>query len=124
MILGYGIDLVYIPRLERSCLHWGARFVSRIFTPSEMEYCYRQRLPYNHFSGRFAAKEAFIKAVGGLKTTRWTEMEVLPQAKGAPKMIVHGETAQLLSDRQVRSIFLSISHDHNYSVAMVYLSAH
>jgi holo-[acyl-carrier protein] synthase len=122
-MLGCGVDLVYIPRMERACRQWGDRFISRVFTPQERNYCYRQKTPYHHLSGRFAAKEALIKAMGGFKVTRWAEMEVLPKVEGAPpEMVVHGETAAILKDRGVGRIFLSISHDHHYSVATVYLT--
>jgi holo-[acyl-carrier protein] synthase len=117
------VDLVYIPRMERVCRQWGDHFLSRVFTPQERSYCYRQRMPYRHFSGRFAAKEALIKAIGGFKITRWVEMEVLSKAEGAPpEMVVHGETAAILKDRGVSGVFLSISHDQNYSVATVCLT--
>lgn len=120
-MLGCGIDMMYIPRLEQSCLRWGDRFLERIFTAQEREYCSRQRRPYIHFSGRFSAKEALIKAIGGFHTTRWSEMEVLPNPLGAPEMILHGETAAYLHERGVERILLSISHDHHYCVAMVCL---
>ncbi|HET6371109.1 MAG TPA: holo-ACP synthase [Nitrospiria bacterium] len=122
-MLGCGVDLVYVPRMERACRQWGDHFLSRVFTAQEKSYCYRQRMPYRHLSGRFAAKEALIKAMGGFKITRWVEMEVLSRAEGAPpEMVVHGETATVLKERGVNKILLSISHDHNYSVATVCLT--
>jgi len=123
MILGCGIDLVYIPRMEQVCQRWGERFLSRVFTSIEQDYCYRHGSPFRHLSGRFAAKEALIKAMGGEEPARWTEMEVVLRPEGAPEMRVHGRTEQALRERGVDRVFLSISHDHHYSVAMVCLSA-
>jgi holo-[acyl-carrier protein] synthase len=121
VMIGCGVDLVFIPRMEQTCQRFGERFLSRVFTAEERRYCEHQRLPYSHFSGRFAAKEALIKAMGGFKITRWTEIEILRGTEGAPKMILHGQTAAVLSDRGVEKILLSISHDRDYCVAVVCL---
>jgi holo-[acyl-carrier protein] synthase len=121
MIIGIGIDLVKIDRIDKAGTHEG--FLERLFTDREREYCTRQKFPAQHFAARFAAKEAVLKAIGtgwsaGIK---WTDMEVLHGEGGGPIVNVTGRVKDLLDLKGVKQIFLSYSHDGGFAVAQVVL---
>ncbi len=122
MIVGIGIDLVKIDRIDKAGkAHSG--FLERVFTEREREYCSRQKYPAQHFAGRFAAKEAVLKAIGtgwsaGVK---WTDMEVLHGDGGGPVVNVSGRVKDLMDLKGVKQILLSYSHDEGYAVAQVVL---
>ena len=117
-IRGIGTDIIEISRLEKAIQRYGARFLDRLFTPKEQLYCYRYRDSSRHFAGRFAAKEAAVKALGtGInKNISWLDIEILNDAYGRPILS--------LSDKlklQVGSLTLhvSISHCQAYATAFV-----
>ena len=122
MIVGIGIDLVKIDRIDKAGKdHPG--FLERVFTEREREYCARQKYPAQHYAGRFAAKEAVLKAIGtgwsaGVK---WTDIEVLHGEGGGPIVNLSGRVKDLMDLRGVKQVFLSYSHDEGYAVAQVVL---
>jgi holo-[acyl-carrier protein] synthase len=121
MIVGIGIDLVKISRIDKAGNHGG--FLERVFTEREREYCSKQKFSAQHYAGRFAAKEALLKAIGtgwsaGVK---WTDMEVLHGEGGGPIVNVSGRVKDLMDLKGVKQIFLSYSHDEGYAVAQVVL---
>jgi holo-[acyl-carrier protein] synthase len=123
MIYGVGIDLVSIRRIERSINRWSDRFVQRVFTPDEAKVCYQKSFPPSAFALRFAAKEAFSKALGlgmtnGLK---WREIEVYNQPSGRPDLKLHGTSFKLCRRKGITGIHLSLSDEGEYGVAMVVL---
>lgn len=122
MIIGIGIDLVKIDRIEKAGT---ARpgFLERVFTEREREYCNRQKYPAQHYAGRFAAKEALLKAFGtgwsaGMK---WTDIEVLHGEGGGPIVNIFGRVKDLADIKGVSQILLSYSHDEGYAVAQAIL---
>jgi len=115
MILGTGIDLVFVPRLERSGRRWGPRFLDRIFTEAEQADCLRRRNPWPALAARFAAKEAFYKAAD-LDRLHWKDVEVVRSPDGAPQLRLHGG-ARDLHGRHI--LHVSLSHDGDYAVAQV-----
>ena len=123
MIYGVGVDLVKIPRIKEAVKRWDRRFLNRIFTPIEQEYSYRQKQPFLHLAGRFAVKEAVLKALGtGLSSgIRWVEIEVVNQPSGKPEVRVSGKVKTLMRQRGVKEIYVSISHDTDYSVGQAVL---
>ena len=123
MIYGIGIDMVRIPRMERAIERWGERFLERIFTPSEIEGCKRRVRAAPCFSLRFAAKEAFSKAIGlgftdGLAMR---QIEVVRDRSGPPSLDLHGRAAELRDLRGIKKSFLSLSDEGDYAVAVVVL---
>ena len=85
MIRGTGIDLIEIERIERIITRRGEKFLSRVFTPGEIEYSYRSGRPARHLAARFAAKEAVLKALGtGLRQVSWTDIEIQRDELGKP----------------------------------------
>lgn len=123
IVVGIGVDLVKISRIEEMIDRWGARFLNRVFTPIEQAYCLRRKSPHIHLSARFAVKEATLKALGtGLRMgTRWTEIETVNNPAGKPEVKVSGRTRELAEAKNVLEILTSITHDHDYSIAQVVL---
>ena len=98
MIYGIGVDLVKVARIERVLARYGDRFLARVFTEREIAYCRGKSWAAAGFAMRFAAKEAFSKALGvGLRKggIRWREVEVIPNPLGKPEIFVSGRAAQL-----------------------------
>ncbi|HIE64288.1 MAG: holo-ACP synthase [Nitrospira sp.] len=122
-IVGIGIDLVKISRLEEITQRWGDRFLNRVFTPSERDYCLQHKRPHIHFSARFAVKEAALKALGtGLREgIRWKDVETVNDPNGKPELRMYGKTRRLAEAQKVSKVFTSMTHDHDYAIAQVIL---
>jgi holo-[acyl-carrier protein] synthase len=123
MIYGIGVDIVNIGRMERVIEKWGDRFIQRVFTPAEMDLCLSRPSPIPAFSMRFAAKEAFSKAMGtGMKKgVRWRDIEVFHYPGGRPGLRLHGRSSERCSEENITGFHLSMSDDGGYGVAMVIL---
>jgi holo-[acyl-carrier protein] synthase len=125
VIYGIGVDLVRVDRLARVLARYGERFLKRVFTDREIAYCQgRAKQGVYQFAQRFAAKEAFSKALGvGLREggIRWREVEVLPDSRGKPLIQVTGRAEQLCKEMGLRGLHLSLTDEGNYAVAMVVL---
>ncbi len=118
--LAVGVDIIKVARIARAVERWGERFLRRVYTPAEVAYC-RGRVP--ELAVRFAAKEAASKALGvgiwGRLGIRWTEAEVRPDPLGKPELLLHGRAASLARDQGLVHWAISLSHSHDYAVAMV-----
>jgi holo-[acyl-carrier protein] synthase len=125
MIYGTGIDIVDISRFERFVAEDNVPLFQRLFTVGEIEYCAAKRKSAQHYALRFAAKEAFLKALGtGLREgLSWQDMEVVHDHYGKPELKLYGGAEQLFMSRSLKSCFLSLSHDGNCAVASVILEA-
>ncbi|MDP6418817.1 MAG: holo-ACP synthase [Candidatus Krumholzibacteria bacterium] len=126
MILGTGIDLASPSRLQEAHARRGPSLLQRLFTPAEIADCQRHRNPWPGFAARFAAKEAFLKALGtGLrKGLAWKQMEVRKDDLGRPYLHCTGTAAELLQDLGARKIHLSLSHLEDLGIAQVVLEGH
>jgi holo-[acyl-carrier protein] synthase len=123
MVVGIGIDLVKSDRIKEVAQKWGKRFLTRVFTALEQDYCFSKKQPYLHLAGRFAIKEAVFKAIGtgwsgGVK---WTDIEVYNEPTGQPRVRVYGKVKTWMDSHGVTAIQASISHDTEYSVGQVVL---
>lgn len=116
MIVGIGVDLVDIPRFERS-VQRTPRLLERLFAPAE-----RTRAPRS-LAARYAAKEALIKALGGSEGVYWTEIEVTPEPSGRPVFTLSGSTAAVVAARGITALHLSMTHDAGVAVAYVIAEA-
>lgn len=123
MILGSGIDLVEISRIERSVDRFGDRFLGRVYTPGEKAYCLSKRNSAESLAARFAAKEAGAKALGtGISNgVNWLEIEVVREPGGRPGLILHGRARQIADRMGVRRASLSLTHTADLAVAHVVL---
>lgn len=118
-ILGHGVDLVSISRL-RSALG-SEHFEKRVFTAQEIHYCRSKKDPFPHFAARFAAKEAYGKAMGlGLGASGdLLEVEVVLKESGAPEIQLHGRAKELFQQTGAQRLFLSLSHEADSALASV-----
>jgi len=122
MIVGLGIDIAEIKRLDTSIERYGDRLLQRLFSPQEMAYCQNYRYPAQHFAGKFAVKEAFMKAV----TTGWgpvafRDIEVLNRHTGAPYLCAYGKALEITQQLGVTQIHVSVSHSAGVAVGLVIL---
>lgn len=122
MIEGLGIDNVDIPRMEK-ILSKDNLFRNRVFTPGEIEYCQKQASPAKSYAARFAAKEAFAKALGTGFTGNldFPQIEVCSDELGKPFLNLTGEAANLVKDRRITNIHLSLTHSDMLASAVVIL---
>jgi holo-[acyl-carrier protein] synthase len=123
MIIGSGIDLVEIGRIQQSMDRYGARFLDRVYTRAEQAYCRRKRKSAESFAARFAAKEAGAKALGtGISFgVSWLEIEVVREQSGRPNLQFHGRAAQIAARLGVVRAALSITHTASLAMASVLL---
>ena len=112
-----GVDIIEIHRIKLTIERWGARFLNRIYTKGELDYC---RSRTSSLAARFAAKEAAMKALGtGIRGIGWRDVEVVRPRGKPPALYLHGRAAQRVKAMGVQSLALSISHSHDYAVAVV-----
>ena len=123
MIFGIGIDTIEVPRIENTIAEYGDQFLNRIFTIDEIAYCNWRKFSAEHFAARFAAKEAFAKAIGtGIRRGFiWKEVEVQKEYSGQPIIRLHGSmtgnVAKIIgADYQIQ---VSLSHTKNMAEAMI-----
>jgi holo-[acyl-carrier protein] synthase len=123
MIFGVGIDLVNIQRLETVLQKWGDRFVKRVFTEQEAEFCLKRARPASSFALRFAAKEAFSKAIGlGMRRgIRWQDIEVFHHPGGRPGLRLQGRCSEICREKHITHFHLSLSDEGRYGMAVVVL---
>ena len=123
MIYGIGIDIVKVKRMRDIVEKWGRRFLKRVFTESEISYCYGKKEPYLSLAVRFAAKEALIKAIGSAVPVSLTDVEVVNVETGNPFIKVNGKLEDFFKEKFIRQAHLSLSHEHEYGVACVILES-
>jgi holo-[acyl-carrier protein] synthase len=123
MILGTGIDIIEVGRIQASHERFGERFVNRILKPAEIAYCLAHKRPAPFLAARFAAKEAISKAFGtGIGAQLgWQDMEVGRKESGEPFVILHEGGQRLMAARGGRIVHLSLSHTDNYAAAVAIL---
>jgi holo-[acyl-carrier protein] synthase len=120
MILGIGMDIVKVERMERAIARHGDHFRNRVFTAGEREYCERHVLPWQSYAARFAVKEAVFKALGrGWSACGgYPSVEVVRDEHGKPGVILHGKAAEFAERLGVSRVFVTITHDAGISAAV------
>ena len=112
-----GVDLIEIARIKRVLDDFGERFLHRVYTEGERER-YRNRV--NELAARFAAKEATSKALGtGIRGIRWREMEILPNRRGKPVLVLHGRAAERAAELGLTDFSVSLTHSRTDAMAIV-----
>lgn len=115
---GIGTDIVDIDRIKRIIETKGERFLKRVFTGSELDYCLARVNPYPCLAARFAAKEAVLKSLGtGLAGCRWTDVEIARTGSSAPEALLTGNARRYAEGRGISRVLVSISHDRGAAVA-------
>lgn len=119
MIAGIGTDIVEILRIGQMIERHGEHFLTRVFTDDEIQYCQRRRESYQHFAGRWAAKEAVMKVLGTgfVRGISWREIEVCAHTSGKPTVALYGGTREFARSRGVGDMLISISHCREYATA-------
>jgi len=123
VIVGIGIDVVEIERLRGVLERQRDRFLRRVFTPGEQEYCSRHRDPVPHYAVRFAAKEGLFKALGTgwAGGVSWLDVEVSRKGGGAPTLALSGTAKNVARELGAQKIHISLSHSVQSAVAVVIL---
>jgi holo-[acyl-carrier protein] synthase len=125
LILGSGIDIIEVRRVEAAHKKFGDRFIKRILHPSELAYCLSHKSPGPFLAARFAGKEAISKAFGtGIgRQLGWQDMEICRKDSGEPYVVLHGKGKTLLRERGGRIVHLSLSHTAQHATAMAILES-
>ena len=123
MIVGLGIDIAEVDRIERAIRRYGQRFLQRVFTPAEIDYCQSKANVFERFAGRFAAKEAAMKAIGtGWKRgVKWRDFEVVREPSGRPVIRFSGVAAGFAEHLGMKRALVSITHTSAQAIAQVIL---
>jgi holo-[acyl-carrier protein] synthase len=121
MIVGLGLDIAEIDRIEAAISRHGAPFLERLFTPAEVAYCERHKNRFERYAARFAAKEAAMKALGTgwSRGVRWRDIEVAREPSGKPTLRLAGVAREIADGLGVKNISLSITHSGNLALAQV-----
>lgn len=121
MIVGLGTDIVEIDRIAAMIERHGDAFVDRIFTPAERDYCDSKKNAAQHFAGRWAGKEAAMKALGTgfVPGIRWHDFEILPEKSGAPILSLSGGAAERANTMGMTRWHVTMSHGKAYATATV-----
>lgn len=121
MILGLGTDVVEVARFAEAMQRRGERFIERLFTETERAHCAGRP---ERLAARFAAKEAVLKALGtGLSGCRWVHVDIVPEASGAPRVVLSGGALETARRMGVTDIHLSISHTRSTAMALAVLES-
>ena len=121
MIVGMGVDIAEVERVRAAIARHGEPFLRRLFTQKEREYCEQFRNKYERYAGRFAAKEAGMKALGTgwRRGVRWVDFEVVREKGGRPSLKLAGEAEKIAKQIGVKHIALSITHTEEQALAEV-----
>jgi len=125
MIVGIGIDLIEVKRIRDAIERYGDRFIRRIFTPVEVEYCSSKKNFALHYAGRFAAKEAAFKAMerGWGGDLSWKDIQIHNEPSGAPHLTFYGKALERVQELRFTKAFVSISHIEEHATAIVVIES-
>lgn len=115
-----GIDIIEIPRIEMAVARYGEKFLRRVLTEKEIQYCYSKANPFESIAARFACKEALAKALGSgiSKKFHWQSVEILRDKRGKPKI----KFRQKVKGLSAKKVSVSMSHTHQHAVAIAIIS--
>lgn len=121
MIIGMGVDIAEVHRIRAAIERYGETFLRRVYTPDERQYCEQFRNKYERYAGRFAAKEAAMKALGTgwRRGVRWVDFEVVREKGGRPTVKLDGAAKKIAEELGVKRIALSITHTEAQALAQV-----
>jgi holo-[acyl-carrier protein] synthase len=124
-VIGIGIDLVEVERIQHSLDRFGERFLLRVFTEGEIKYSMSMKFPARHLAARFAGKEAVAKAFGtGIgKTMGWRNIDICKRPTGEPFLVFSGPGRELAAKRGVTSALITLTHTDHHAMACVVLES-
>lgn len=120
-LIGIGTDIIEVARIGEMIEKHDELFLRRVYTPLEIEYCGGRKSALQHYAGRWAAKEAALKALGTgwSRGIKWTDMEVSNLMGGKPELRIHGVASEIATEMGIQEMQISISHCQSYAVAYV-----
>ncbi len=120
-LIGIGTDIIEVARIGEMIEKHDELFLRRVYTPLEIEYCGGRKSALQHYAGRWAAKEAALKALGTgwSRGIKWTDMEVSNLMGGKPELRIHGVASDIAEEMGIQEMQISISHCQSYAVAYV-----
>jgi holo-[acyl-carrier protein] synthase len=120
-IVGTGIDIVECLRIAQMIEKHGELFITRVYTDAEIEYCSARKMATQHYAGRWAAKEAVLKALGTgwRRGIGWRDIEIRNDRRGAPTVQLRGGARDVMDQAGIRRLHVSISHCRSFAVAYV-----
>ncbi len=118
-VLGIGTDIIECLRIAKMIERHGELFLTRVYTPHEIEYCTARKAATQHYAGRFAAKEAVLKALGTgwTRGIQWRDIEVRNEMGGKPTIVLSGAAAELCEKNGITEMLISISHCRTHATA-------
>jgi len=119
VIYGIGVDIVKIERIRKVIERQSQKFLARVFTKHEIDFCYKRSDPYQSFAARFAAKEALLKSVGKGILNPLLDIEIRNIDTGKPYIHLYGKLERFFSENKLHTIHLSLSHEKEYALALV-----
>src|SRR5262250_2317073 len=125
MIVGTGIDIAEVPRIREALDRYGERFLKRVFTEGEIQYCESKANRVERYAARFAAKEAGMKAIGTgwNHGVRWRDLEVSRKPGGRPTLLLHGKAEEFAAKLGGSHVALSLTHTAEQAMAQVILES-
>ena len=125
-IFGIGTDITETSRIAKMIEKHDSIFLDRVYTKKEQEYCGLRKAAVQHYAGRWAAKEAILKAMGTgwSKGIHWTDIEINNKMGGAPLVVLHGEAQSICDQNSIKEILISISHYQEYATAFATAVTH
>ena len=118
-VIGLGTDIVEVLRIAQMIERHGEIFLGRVFTPGEIEYCSARKAATQHYAGRWAAKEAILKAMGTgwTRGIQWQDMEIRNDAAGRPRVVLSGGAQEVCNQLGVTEMMVSLSHCRSHASA-------
>lgn len=118
-VIGLGVDILEVKRIQDIIDKYGDKFLTRIFTPKEISYCNNKKRRVESFAARFSAKEAFIKAIASSYNIEYQEIEIINKENKKPKVKLYGKALKAAEEKNVSEILISLSHEKNYATANI-----
>lgn len=120
-VIGIGIDLVSISRIQKLLFIYGERFLRKVFTAEEIDFAFQRKNSHVHLASAFAAKEAFFKAIGGYSPFILKEVSLSRNTDGRPTVKLFGKARKIFENLGGKEILVSISHEKEYTICIILL---
>jgi holo-[acyl-carrier protein] synthase len=119
-IIGIGVDLVHIPRIQKLLDQYGLKFLKKVFSEEEIEYALKRKNSAFHLASSFASKEAFFKATGGYSPFSFKEIVLKRNSQtGSPFLELSGKAKEVFQKRGGKKIHLALTHENEYTIGIV-----